>query len=103
MIGWEMTHPNQMTTQVHQAVPMNQTTLRTLKQLLQIQKRKSPTLKNEVGDEHIIANIMRAIILNDTAPIDKNGDIHCGDNKLFGVKQTKYLRLPGPVPGQGVA
>jgi hypothetical protein len=28
----------------------------------------------------------------------------CGnDNKLFGVNQTKYLRLPGPVPGQGVA
>ena len=27
----------------------------------------------------------------------------CDDGSVFGVKQTIYLRLPGPVPGQGVA
>jgi len=29
--------------------------------------------------------------------------IRCDDGSVFGVKQTIYLRLPGPVPGQGVA
>ena len=32
-----------------------------------------------------------------------NGETRCDDGSVFGVKQTIYLRLPGPVPGQGVA
>src|SRR5882762_7750296 len=27
--------------------------------------------------------------------------LRCDDGDVFGVKQTIYLRLPGPVPGQG--
>jgi len=31
------------------------------------------------------------------------GEKRCDDGSVFGVNQTIYLRLPGPVPGQGVA